>query len=282
MDFGKVKLLLIVVFIGLNIFLAYQWSVLGSSVSTYAEPISDQVADIKRNFALHHVTLSAQLPLSPSMLAPMMATRANVWFPVAAQIAIAASKKSLSVSSAKVSDRIGTAVMSAPGTLHVEYRPPLSTVVIKSDDRMNQLDKFLQRHVYNFNQYQLLSITLIRQSGRVTFVETSGNNPVYCAPLEVMIRRGSVAGYSQTYLNLQKPLQLHSVIDAANALMAVSSYMDKAQIQIDNTVKGMQIGYTSNELTGEWVYLTPVWRIGSVRGYFYVNALNGEVSVQNQ
>ena len=282
MDFGKVKILLIVVFLGLNIFLAYQWSVLGTSVSIYTEPFSDQVANIKRTFAGHGVAMNAALPAAPSMLSMTLVSLSQDWFQNAVDLGLSGSKKALAGRARVVQTPLGSATWVAPDQVRITYRNKMAAAVIKADGRLDGLHKWLLRHVYNFNQYQLLSVQITKQKGSVEYVETVGNYSIFSAPLVISINQGKVVSVTQTYVGVGKSIRPRPVLSAANALLAVASYMDKAQLQIDNTIKDMQLGYASSIVAGESGYLSPVWRVASVRGYFYVNALNGEVSVQNR
>ncbi len=282
MDFGKVKILLIIVFLGLNLFLIYQWSVLGKSVSIYTEPFSDQVANIKRTFAEHGVTINASLPPSPTMLAMTTVTIPPVWIENAEEISIAAVKKAVSGQPVQVHTPLGSATRVAPDLLRIDFQSANAPLVIKQDGHLDVFHKWLARHVYNFPSYQLFYDALSHQNGVVEYLETVNELPAFSAPLVIDIRQGKVVRIMQTYLAVDKSVHNRSVMSAANALLALASYMDKAHLEIDNTIQAMQLGYSSRILGKSSGYLSPVWRIVSSRGYFYVNAINGEVSIQSQ
>ncbi len=282
MDFGKVKILLIVVFLGLNLFLVYQWSVLGKSVSIYTEPFSDQVANIKRTFAGHGVTMNVNLPNSPTMLAMTMVSIPTSWIASAEELSIAADKKMVAKIPQRIHTSLGNAIILRPDRLRVTFLPGKAPLVIKQDGHLDVFHKWLAKHVYNFSDYQSFYVQLSHQNGVVEYHETVNNLPTFSAPLVIVIRQGKVVMITQTYLAVGKSIHSRSVMSAANALLALASYMDKAHLEIDNTIQAMQLGYSSRILGRTFGYLSPVWRIVSTRGYFYVNAINGEVSIQNQ
>ena len=282
MDFGKVKILLIIVFLGLNVFLARQWLVLGSSVSIYTEPFSDQLANIQRTFAEHGINMDAQLPGNPSTLPMTMVSMSPAWFTNAAELSISESKKTASGHPLQVHTSLGSAVWVSPDQVRVMFDRNQAVVVMRQGERLDGLHKWLLRHVYNFNDYQLLFTHLSHRTGVVKYVETVNNLGIYSAPLVVVIEHGKIIRMMQTYVVIGKSIYPRTVMSAANALLALASNMDKAQLEIDNTIKNMQLGYSSPISTSSTGYLSPVWRIASTRGFFYVNALNGEVSVQNQ
>ncbi len=282
MDFGKVKILLIVVFLGLNVFLARQWLVLGSSVSIYTEPFSDQLANIQRTFAEHGINMDAQLPGNPSTLPMTMVSLSPAWFTSVAELSISASKKSASRAPFQVHTSLGRAEWVPPDQVRITFDRNQAVEVMKQGEHLDGLHKWLLRHVYNFIDYQLLSTHLSHQTGVVKYVETVNNLGIYSAPLVVVIEHGKIIRIMQTYVGIGKSIYPRTVMSAANALLALASNMDKAQLEVDNTIKDMQLGYSSGISTGSTGYLSPVWRIASTRGFFYVNALNGEVSVQNQ
>ena len=282
MDFGKVKILLIIVFLGLNLFLVYQWSVLGESVSIYTEPFSDQVANIKRAFAGHGVTINANFPTSPTTLAMTVVTIPTDWMGNAEEITISADKKSVSNQPIHIHTPLGSATRLAPDLLRIDFQSANAPLVIKQDGHLDVFRKWLARHVYNFADYQLFYEALSHQNGVVEYLETVNELPAFSAPLVINIRQGKVVRIMQTYLAVDKSVHNRSVMSAANALLALASYMDKAHLEIDNTIQAMQLGYSSRILGKSFGYLSPVWRIVSTRGYFYVNAINGEVSIQSQ
>ena len=282
MDFGKVKILLIIVFLGLNLFLVYQWSVLGKSVSMYTEPFCDQVANIKRTFAGHGVTMNANLPSSPDTLPMVMVDLSPSWFANAVELGLSVNKKHPIRHSMEIRAPKGSAVWEAPDQVRFVFNRKNAVVVIKSDGQLDGLHKWLLRHVYNFNDYQLFAVHLSQRTGVVAYVETVNSYGIFSAPLVIDINQGKIVRITQYYLDINKSIRTRPVMTAANAMLALASYMDKAHLEIDNTVGDMQLGYASRILTTSSGYLSPVWRISSARGYFYVNALNGEVSVQSQ
>lgn len=251
MDFGKVKILLIVVFLALNLFLAYQWSILSSSVTTYAEPLADQVANLERMFATHHVTLATALPTSPEEL-PMLA---------------------VSVPNTELS---GSQVVS------VSEQFPKGPTVLKHQGHTKVLEKWLTQQVADFADYELYHSEISHDSGVFEYWQTTNNLPVFSAPLDVMIQAGKVTAVRKSYVLIRYENTPRPVVTAVNALLALSSYMDKVQMDIDNTILGMQLGYQSSKFVNGKGYLAPVWRITSQKGIFYINALSGEVSVQDQ
>lgn len=287
MDFAKVKALLIAVFLGLNLFLGYQWWSLQTAVAVYNQPASDQLANIQRSLAQHGVHLAAIVPTeTPTM--PMLhvtsdhtsltSIAAQIWGPH-----VKVHTKHTASGDLLISNQ-GHIYRSGAGRLVVSYMPNFATTHATFGQKkvLTSLQKWLSRNGYNFSVYQISSWYTHNENSVGTYMQAYNSYPIFSAVLTVYVEHNHLSGYHQQYLGIVGTVNPRPVSSAVNALLSLVQYMDKARINADNTIQDIRLGYDSGITTKSSWYLAPVWRIGTSLGVFYVNAVTGEVGVGNE
>lgn len=242
MDFTKVKTLLIAVFLCLNVFLFVQWRVLQANVAVYAEPVSDQFANAQSALANSNVHVQAVLPSITQPISP-------------------------------VEVRLDSPPFSVQDTM-----PALTT----ASDRKNKISvvrSWVAKHVYNGNAYGFLGWTEMKGERIAVFTQDINGYPVFSAPLRIHLKGSRIVGYDQTLLIVRSVKTPRPVIGPVSALLSLAQYLQRAKISVPNQVKDVRLGYYSAIVTSVGFYLAPVWRIGTARGVFFINAFTGEVEV---
>lgn len=275
---------MIVVFLLLNLFLAYQWSSLRSAVLVYAEPASDQLANVQSALAHQGVTLAVPAPLSQP--GPMPLLRAAFDRVTPAAFAAAALPGRVRPEKKKgvgwvLASAAGEVQAVGPGRFAVTFdvRNRAGQVPVTGAHAAQDVKGWLQKHGYDPSSYQLLYMQDYKTSRVITYAQTYDGYPVFNALLTARVKGRLLVAYDQTVLSVQPATPARTVTGAAAALLSLSSFVDKAHLKADNTVVSIELGYESKIIsTAGWV-LTPVWRIGTVRGVFYINAFTGEVGV---
>lgn len=287
MDFRRVKAILIVVFLLLNLFLAYQWSSLRSAVLVYAQPASDLLANAQSALASQGVTFAVPAPLGQPVQMPLLRAAfvrvSLAAFAAAALPGRAHPVKKRGAAVALVSPA-GAVRAGGPGQFAVTFdvRNRAGQVPVTSAHAAQDVKGWLQKHGYDPSAYQLLYMQKFKTSRVVTYAQTYDGYPVFNALLTARVERHLLAAYDQTALSVQPIAPARTVTSVATALLSLSSFMDKAHLKADNTIVSIELGYESRVVSPvEWV-LTPVWRIGTVRGVFYINAFTGEVGVGSE
>ncbi len=242
MDFTKVKTLLIAVFLCLNVFLFVQWRVLQANVAVYAEPVSDQFANAQSALANSDVHVQAVLP---SIVQPLSMVEVRLDRP-----------------SFSVRDNV-----------------PVLTTVNDRKNRISVVRSWVAKHVYNGNAYGFLGWTVMQGEHIAVFTQEVNGYPVFSAPLRVHLKGSRIVGYDQTLVNVRSIKTARPVIGPVSALLSLAQYLQRAKINVPNQVKDVRLGYYSAIVTDVGFYLAPVWRIGTSRGVFFINAFTGEVEV---
>lgn len=283
MDFGKVKTLLIIVFFALNLFLVDQWWTLQNAVGIYQEPYSDQLANVRRSLASHHVLVKAIVPSGePAVMTLLAASHMHDTFK-----AVAASALQLQPSQV-ISYEVNAHEIRLPSAVFIETQSGVLQLVFSTYGKptlstrfpiLDQLKRWLALRAYHFGEYKFIRWEYMSGHQIAVFDQQMDGYCMFNAQLKVTLMNGRILGYSQKYISVIPVQQPRSVISAANALLAVSLFMDKAQVNEDNTIRSVVLGYDSPiQLPKVWI-LTPVWWIQSDLGTFQVNAFTGEVGV---
>lgn len=259
MDFTKVKTLLIVVFLCLNVFLFAQWRVLQANVAVYAEPISDQFANVQSALANSNVHVQAVLP---SIVQPLSMVEVRL-------DPIPLSKDQMSAKVLNIT----------PGQISVRDNMPVLTSAIDRKNRISVVRSWIAKHVYNGNTYGFLGWTVVKGERIAVFTQEVNGFPVFSAPLRVYLKGSRIEGYDQTLLSVRSIKAPKPVIGPVSALLSLAQYLQRAKISVPNQVKDVRLGYYSAIVTSVGFYLAPVWRIGTLRGVFFINAYTGEVEV---
>lgn len=282
MDFGRVKTLLIVVFLALNLFLGYQWRGLQQSVSIYAEPYADQVANLQRTFSAHNITLKVSVPQAqPSLFLLRVQTNPGQ-FLTAAAAALAIRPQLASEylrGSSEVNTREGRFRMNGHGQYRLYIHPRYQPRIPNGRNGHAFVRKWLAKHVIDYGSYELISWKMSGSGGVASFAEVYDGYPIFSAPLRVYIEHGRITGYFQTVLAITGALDQRPVIGAASALLALAVFVDKAHINMDNTIQSVRLGYDSRIVLGHIWYVAPVWQVDSNRGVFEINAFTAETGV---
>lgn len=285
MDFWRVKLLLIVVFLCLNVFLAIQWLTLQSSVSVYAEPLSDQLAHAQSVLSLRGVKLAAPIPASPTQMSALLVT-----YDHSSLVTVGAAV--LDVKPAQIvkwqhgpGKIVGPGVsltLVHPGAFRVLYRPPIFLGRLTAGRaKINaSLRDWIAKHDYNGQNYVYLGGAVNKDHAVQQFVQVMNGQPDFSAGISAQLQGGNLQSYEQSGVVQVANEPPRPLMNAVSALLSLADFLDKANLQVDNTIEDIKLGYASLVTsTQEWV-ITPVWRMRTTRGVFLVNAFSGEVGVE--
>ncbi len=286
MDFRRVKAILLIVFLLLNAFLAVQLWVLHSAISVYAEPQSDQLANAKSALLMDHVRVDAPIPASPEEpLSMLRVTPSPVSLRAYADIVLpvrSAAPPRLVKGRWQIDTPYGSVRQLERGSFSVTFAPShagLGRIPVRPAHFFSDLKRWFSKHGYNFHDYETLSSWSAHGVHEETFVQQYQGYPLFGAHLEIQVKGGWLYGFTQTVLVVRGAQPPRAINTAANALLSLASFLDRAKINVDNTIVGIQLGYGSGITSDTEWYLAPMWRVASRLGIFYINAFTGEVGV---
>ncbi len=288
MDFRRVKAILLIVFLLLNAFLASQLWALRTAVSVYAEPESDQLANAKSALLMDHVRVNAPIPVSPGPLAMLRTTPSRVSLQTYAGAVLPGQRPGAPRrvhGHLEVRTAAGTVTELGRGSFSVAFstaRRGPGRIPVRSTHFLADLKRWFSKHGYNFSEYGILSSWSAHGVHEETFVQQYQGYPLFGARLDAVVKGGWLVGFTQTVQSVRAVEPPRSVNAAANALLSLASFLDRARINADNTIVDMRLGYYSGVVADTAWYLAPTWRIASRAGVFYVNAFTGEVGVGAQ
>ncbi len=274
---------MIAVFLGLNLFLGYQWWLLQKAVAVYSQPLSDQLANVQSELATHGVTLKAPVPENQ----PVMPQLHVNYSPVSLRgLSSALWPRSVRVqwpglSAHVINSPFGSIRITSPGQFMENLNPHFAARQAKFPmKKLSQgLQKYLIKHGYNFASYQQLATYQKGSQTTVIYVQQYNGYPIFSARLTAYLSHGQLQSIRQTSFNVLGAANPRQVSSPISALLSLSQYMDKADLNADNTIQDIRLGYYSSVISDHGWYLAPVWRIDTTLGVFYVNAVTGEVGV---
>lgn len=276
MEFGRVKTILIAVFLALNVFLAYQWwSLRAASSIIYAEPLSDQLANVQGALAAHGLHLLASVPEVTPRLSVLRVAYDRVPIGAVAQAALGL-HKAPSAGTAVFEKGVGWLRVLGPGHYFVRYERAQRISLAGNSSPVAALKNFIESHVYSSASYSFAFAWRSREGLSAIFRQQYGGYPIFSAGVNATADTSGIR-YTQTLVQILQTTHRRTVMSAVSALLSLSQYMDKVQLNEDNTIEDVRLGYDASvQTSGNW-YLVPVWRVQTRLGVFSINAFTGEV-----
>jgi regulatory protein YycI of two-component signal transduction system YycFG len=272
MDFRGLKLVLVIAFLLLNAFLLNQVFRLQTSVSVYAAPLSDELANAKGALARHHTTVLAMLPVTPPATSPLWTVPAAV---SAAKLKAWLRANRNAGRGKQIVWQDPTAVISRwPGdTLRIDLHG------VSVAGAATGVSHLLARIIPAFSYYTLLTVYTHKSETLLTYYEMDQGVPLFAAPLQVTVYGHRVVRITVRLQSVLSAGAARPVISPISALLSVADYMDKVDYERHNEIVGIEFGFDAALSGWRRTYSVPMWRIRSSAGTFYVNGYSGEVGV---
>lgn len=234
MDWGKAKTILIMSFLALNLLLGYELWANEWNLSTLNSETSGLTTELNRLMASRGILLEARVPKEMPSL------------------------KEIVVKSAVETGQSEKTAMNPPVTYSRLDGKGLPKDI---------LGKFIP-HLENYQFDAQLS-----KEGTMVFSQMYGSLPVFEARLELLLERGEITDYRQTYMEVDadKEQKEQQVISAYAAIRTLAeNFLTEGDV-----IKDIRLGYR-----GRFQLLLPSWRVMTGDGeIYYVNAFNGGVEV---
>jgi regulatory protein YycI of two-component signal transduction system YycFG len=106
------------------------------------------------------------------------------------------------------------------------------------------------------------------------FLQVSRTFPLFSAPLDIVVDHGRAIGYRQIHVQVINQGVGRKMI---TALTAVRSLIDNGYIRYGEEISGISLGYYGHIYDADVQVLAPVWRVVHTHDTHYVNGITGAV-----
>lgn len=242
MDWSKAKSILILAFLTLNVFLAYQLIEAKGEQSQNQEVSLDTQRELTELSSDKQISIPGKLPENTP----------NVSYLQAEPLGLDPLRK-----------RDGRWRITPSGGYTLKFQTPLET---KGD-----LQEALKTYVPGLEHYKNLGGP---DRNQAIFHQVWNGRPIYDGRLTVTMKKGKVTELELT------PLQIQSDDNTAtrpgwSAQNALVTLIKSGQIENGAVVADVTLGYHGQSYDGDKRLLSPVWRIETDHTTFFVNAITG-------
>lgn len=283
MNLGRAKLILIIAFAALNLFLGYYlfWPDFGrlTRVAISAEELSltEQLLN-ENNYFLEAPINRAVQTIDFLTVTPSLTTQRAILLRFLREGA----RINQSDDANYYYIEGETAVIHPSGLIRILYNPPVfiseNMLAKESREIRTLVDNFINEHQLNFEglvfDYLEIKDDL---SLNVHYYQVIGEAPVFAGQIWVQIIEDRVHAVDIYWLEPgeRSPAREIRVISAAEALSNLAYELGPANEP--QTIKKIDLGYYSGEYDAEKWEIPPVWRIMINEQHYFVNAFTGNL-----
>jgi len=288
LNLGRAKTILIIAFIGLNLFLGYQlfWPDFGrlTSVAVTTEEISAVENLLNDNNYYLETSIERGIKTSDFLkVSPDWETLDNLLEGYIERGAEVESNEDLEYY--RLDDKV--AIIHSSGLLHIRYSPGILLDENLYQDN-NDLDKselkdlavefleeenlMLQDLIYDYMEQENDEQTV------VFFKQELDDKPIYTGHFKVIIEKDRITALEAYWLKPIKriPEREMEVIPASEALRNLVNKLGSSTDE--RSIEEIELGYYSEEYDAENWEIPPVWRIAlDGSEYYYINAFTGNL-----
>ena len=288
MNLGRAKSILIVAFIGLNLFLGYQlfWPDFGrlTSVAVTTEEISAVESLLNDNNYYLETSIERGIKTSDFLkVSPDWETLDNILEDYIEKGAEVESNEDLKYY--RMSDKV--IALHSSGLLHIQYSPGV-LLEENLDENNNDLNKselkdfavefleeedlMLQDLIYDYIERENDERTV------VLFKQELDDKPIYTGHFKVIIEKDRITSLEAYWLKPIKriPEREMEVIPASEALRNLVNKLGSSTDE--RSIVEIELGYYSEEYDAENWEIPPVWRVAlDGNEYYYINAFTGNL-----
>ncbi|NLP36783.1 MAG: hypothetical protein GX357_03945 [Firmicutes bacterium] len=280
MDLSKAKTLLIVAFLGLNIFLGYKLWANPKSLWQGDVLTNEQAEQARELLQAHGFSLQTPIPKQIPQLALLHVARytrplsfwLNTFFPEcevqqrrSGQERIFACEHS-------------TLVVYDNGRIVYKAKDSES-IGVESSKAI--AERYLREKNLWHNSLRFDLVVVDGMKERFRFIQTYQGFPLFFCLTEVDLVDGNVTDVKIDQVN---PLRFaQQEVTVISALTAIEKFVEEgAQHFTDKTIVDISLGYYSQDYNASRWEVAPVWRIATADGKaFYINAFSGETEGSN-
>ncbi|GAA4724247.1 two-component system regulatory protein YycI [Brevibacillus fulvus] len=249
MDWSRAKTILILAFLILDLFLAYQVYSTRTELWKNADASENDQWNLELFLQQQNIDLQATIPEETPELSYL-----NIKMPGVDAILL----KKLQ----------GVKITAERSSIYSELQPPMP---LPDQTNPEELLQELDDRLLYAGQYQI--DPYFSTGDRLVYHQTYQNLPLYIAPLEIYIQNGAVKSYRQTYYQISLEGTARETISAYTALR---SLVEKQMIEPGEKIIDVSLGYYGFHYDADIQVLAPVWRVITQGGKTqYLNAFTG-------
>lgn len=247
MDWSKTKTILIWAFLLLDLVLGYQ--VYLARVGTWdgQEITQSDKGEVELYLSQYNISLETEVPQGTPEMNYLQA-------------------EYLGINPFHMQEQPGVDATLEKMALTANLTPPIRiNGQIVPNDLLRQLGQLLMYgDQYEADLYQ-------SSQSKLLYWQTYEKRPIFVAPLEVRLDKGTITGYTQTYLHLREQEGVRQVISGYTALR---SLVEKQIIMPGERIESVILGYYGSH-DADIQTLVPVWRVIHDGKVHFVNAFTG-------
>ena len=251
MDWRRAKTILILAFLLLDSFLAYQlWTSRGDELE-FTQQVEGSSSSLQDMLSARAIEVVIEMPADmPEMY------YLNV--------------KYEDFSSAGLNKLPNQRVHLAGNVLTSQF---LSSIPSPESVAKGEFSKKMNEHILFFNEYH--PDPILSAADRMIYLQSLDSYPLFGGILQLDIKDEKIRGYQQTHFQVINKGSGKRVISSVTALRTL---IENQIIQSGETVHSIQLGYYSHTYDAEIQVIAPVWRvIHGRKQVHYVNGITGVI-----
>jgi regulatory protein YycI of two-component signal transduction system YycFG len=251
MDWRRAKTILILTFLLLDSFLAYQlWTSRGDELE-FAQQVEGSSSSLQDMINARAIKLAIEMPADmPDMY------YLNV--------------KYEDFSSAEANKLPNQRVHVAGNGLSSQF---IRSIPSPESVPKGEFTKIMNDHILFFDEYQ--RDPMLSAAERLVYLQSWNTYPFFGGILQLDMKKDKIRGYQQTHFQVINRGSGKKVISSVTALRTL---IENEVIQSGETIHSIQLGYYSHTYDAEIQVIAPVWRVihGSKQVH-YVNGITGVI-----
>lgn len=252
MDWSRAKTILILAFLFLDVFLGYQVYASRTERWLNTEAVQGDQWNIERYLNQQNIQLKTEIPQETAEMKYL-----NVEY--------------LGVNPLTFQDMPGIKITLDKSAIMAKLTPPLP---IRDQTSAEEILRQLSPRLAHADQYQLDRYYSGKE--RLVYWQLYDKVPLFVARLDVMVGKGTVDSYTQSYFHIRSQGSGRQVTSAYTALR---SLVEKEVIQPGEKIESVTLGYYGYSYNAVIQVLAPVWRVIHDGKEHYINAFTGAVEM---
>lgn len=260
-DLSRAKTILIIIFLALNIILAYQIYQKQNKDNDYTTLIIEETKEVVQLLNSNLIYLDVDIPIITPDL-PFLNVIAN--YPNLREI-----KENLLISDDEL-------LISLVDGNTIKYKwIQEGKDYAKAYNINNGRQEFARQYLYKGKYYVVLNVEIEDGNGRINYIQQHNGYKIYGTRAIANVENNKITNWLQNIvLDIEAEETVRPILAAATAIRSLTNNIDNKPA----TITDISLGYYSRQQESESWLLPPVWAIDLADGErFYINAFTGEL-----
>ncbi|MCR3920971.1 MAG: two-component system regulatory protein YycI [Firmicutes bacterium] len=274
MDLSRVKTVLIVAFLGLNIFLGYKLWLVPQTLRQASVLTREQMEQTAELLAEHGFELEVPLPKQIPRLALLHVSRQQLEDASWVYNFLGEQVPNVQYADGKTVYTVGAASLEVADNGHIVYKSGLQGTGGENSRALAER-QLREWDLWQHNMKLDLAVPWGQNGYRYRFVQTYQSFPLFFSDVEVFLRDGVL---QELHLNQASAHGFgDKEVTVISAQTAIETFVREAPALNKKSIIDISLGYYSLNYDAERWESAPVWRIATADGTsFYINAFTGE------